>query len=68
MFKRLLKNNICRLIDTCAICWNVEYVNFGMMILHLLPNFFANVNTYQSMSQITSCIVEMFNNFTCESL
>ena len=68
MFERSLNNNICRLIDTCAICWNVKNMNFGMMILHPLPKFFADMNTLASMSQIISCIVGRFNSSTCKSL
>lgn len=45
MFGQSLKNNICMMIDTYAICWNVKNVTFGMMNLHPLPKFFADVNT-----------------------
>ena len=45
MLERSLKNNICRLIDTCTICWNVENMNFQVMIFHSLPKFFDDVNT-----------------------
>ena len=39
MFEWSLKNNICKLVDTCAICWNVNNMNFGVMILHPLSTF-----------------------------
>ena len=61
------KNNIFMLIDTCTICHNVNNVKFGVMILHLLPNYLMWI-LQQSTSQIIFCIAGRFNSFTCKSL
>ena len=33
------------LMNTCVICRNIENVNFGMVIFHLLSKLLVDVNT-----------------------